>query len=97
MSSLDVVATRNGADSFHVDEVLFPAGQKDEWLGKTITVTNLKRCLVYSARTGGQPVPADEGRKYLLPLDVEKGANVRVVPHASVARLSNGTAANLSL
>lgn len=80
VSSLDVVATRNGPDSFHIDEVLYPTAKKDERLGKTITVDNLKGCLVYSARTGGQPVPADEGRKYLLPLDVVKGANVRVVP-----------------
>jgi hypothetical protein len=80
VSGLDVIATRKGDDAFLVDEVLYPAAKNEEWRGKTITVRNLKVCQVYSARTGGEPVPADEGRKYLLPLDVEEGANVRVVP-----------------
>ena len=63
-----------------MDEVLYPAGENEEWRGKTITVRNLKLCQVYSARTGGEPVPPDEGRKYLLPLDAQEGATVSVVP-----------------
>jgi len=80
VSRLDVIATRKGDDSFLVNEVLYPASKNEEWSGKTITVSNLKKCQVYSARTGGETVPADEGRQYLLPLDVEEGANARVVP-----------------
>jgi hypothetical protein len=80
VSSLDVVATRNADDTFVVDDVLYPAAKNEEWRGKTITVRNLKMCQVYSARTGGEPVPPDEGRKYLLPLDVTDGANAKVVP-----------------
>ncbi len=80
VASLHVIATRNGPDTFLVDEVLYPAGKNEDWQGKTITVRNLKTCQVYSARAGAEPVPADEGRKYLMPIDVEEGANVRVAP-----------------
>lgn len=79
VSRFDVIATRQGDDSFRVDEVLYPAAKNDEWQGKTITVGNLKKCQVYSTRTGGEPIPADEGRKYLLPLDVEEGTTATVV------------------
>ncbi|HBI42969.1 MAG TPA: hypothetical protein DDY78_08940 [Planctomycetales bacterium] len=81
VSGLDVIATRKGDDSFLVDEVLYPADKNEEWRGKTIVVRNLKACQIfYSDRSGGVPVPADEDRKYLLPLDIEEGANARVVP-----------------
>ena len=80
VSGLDVVATRKGDDAFRVDEVLYPAAKDEEWRGKTITVRNLQASQVYSARTGDEPVPVDEGRQYLLPLDAEEGMNVRVVP-----------------
>jgi hypothetical protein len=80
VSGLDVIATRKGDDTFLVDQVLYPAANDDEWRGKMITVRNLKASRVYSARTGDEPVPSDEGRQYLLPIDVEQGANVRVVP-----------------
>ena len=80
VSGLDVIATRKGDDRFLVDEVLYPAAKNDEWRGKTIMVRNLKASQVYSARTGDEPVPPDEGRQYLLPLDAEEGVNVRVVP-----------------
>jgi hypothetical protein len=81
VSGLDVIATRKGDDSFLVEEVLYQADKNEEWRGKMIVVRNLKACQIfYSNLTNGEPVPAGEGRKYLLPLDIEEGANVRVVP-----------------
>jgi hypothetical protein len=82
VSGLDVIATRKGDDSFLVDKVLYPADKNEEWRGKTIMVRNLKECRIYSAlsaRSGGEAVPADEGRQYLLPLEIEEGVNARVV------------------
>ena len=70
ISELDVVARRTGADAFVVTDVLYPRGadKRAEWAGKTITVENMDKCQLYSSKFGGQPVPPDAGRSYLMPL-----------------------------
>jgi len=84
-SQLDVIARRTGADTFQVTEVLYPpdAGKQAEWKGKTITVANIAKCQLYSAKNGGQPVPPDTGKSYLLPLQSQPGdepTRLEVVP-----------------
>lgn len=75
VSQLDVIAKRTGTDAFQVTEVLYPhdADKQAEWKDKTITVTNIAKCQLYSAKNGGQPVPPDAGASYLLPLQSTPG------------------------
>jgi hypothetical protein len=85
ISQVDVIAQRTGADAFLVTKVLYPhdAEKQAEWKGKTITVANIAKCQLYLARNGGQPVPPDEGKPYLLPLQSVPGddpARFEVVP-----------------
>ena len=75
VSEMDVIATHTGADTFVINDVLYPKNQDAE-KDKTIVVRNLGQCQTFSPREGWRAVPPPEGQQFLLPL-MSTGASPR--------------------